>query len=224
MMPVAKHNIGGSDYVGAFACVTDKLMLIAKSIDAKDRHIAAQALGVRPIPISLAESSLVGMFARANSNGIILSSLVESREVEELKSQCDGIRVGILDSNLNAIGNNIMANDKFALVNPEYSDGAAQQISDILGVEVVKMEIGGFKTVGANNVLTNKGIIINNRTSDKEKEMIDKLLGMESIRTTANTGSLSVGLSTLANSTGLVVGDGTTGYELARIVDALNIE
>ncbi len=224
MMPIAKHNIGGSDYVGAFACVTDTLMLIARNIDARERHIAAEALGVKAIPVSLAESGMVGLFARANSNGIALSNLVDNHEVEELKSQCDGLRIGVVDSNLNAIGNNVITNDKIAIINPEYSEKAAHQISDILGVEVIRDELGGFKTVGANNVLTNKGIVINNRTTDKEKERIDGLLGMDSIRTTANTGSLSVGLSAIANSTGLLVGDSTTGFELTRIINALNLE
>jgi translation initiation factor 6 len=94
----------------------------------------------------------------------------------------------------------------------------------VLGVETIPMDIGGFKTVGANNILTNKGFVINNRATDREKDEIDRLIGFKSERTTANTGSLSIGLSAVGNSTGVVAGENTTGYELNRIVNALNVE
>ena len=114
-------------------------------------------------------------------------------------------------------------NDRIAIVNPDFKQEDISVIRDIFGVEVIKQAIGGFRTVGANNILTNKGFIINNRAGDDEKAKLDKLLGFESMRTTANTGSLNIGLAALANSGGLVVGEETTGYELARIMDGLDI-
>jgi translation initiation factor 6 len=69
--------------------------------------------------------------------------------------------------------------------------------------------------------MTNKGFVVSNRITDADKERLDGLSGFESTRTTANTGSLYVGLAAVANSKGVVVGESTTGYELQRIVDGL---
>jgi len=91
----------------------------------------------------------------------------------------------------------------------------------VLGVEVVRLKVGGFNTVGANNILTNSGLVINNRASDGDKAELDRITGFDSIRTTANTGALSIGLTVVANSVGVVAGEETTGFELNRIVEAL---
>ena len=131
------------------------------------------------------------------------------------------MHIEIIKSNLNAIGNNVLVNDKVAIVNPEYSNEAVKQMEDVLDVEVIREQIGMFKTVGANNVITNKGMLINNETSDEQKERIDKLTGFESVRTTANVGFLGIGLSIAANSYGVVIGEDTTGFELGRIMEAL---
>jgi translation initiation factor 6 (eIF-6) len=38
---------------------------------------------------------------------------------------------------------------------------------------------------------------------------------------TANTGSPAIGLSAVANSKGIIVGESTTGYELNRMLESL---
>ena len=140
-----------------------------------------------------------------------------------LKEQSLDINISVLESGLNAVGNNILANDKIAIVNPDFDAVAVQSISDALGVETVKDEIGGFKTVGANNILTNRGLVITNNATDAQKAKVDRITGFNSISTTANTGALSLGLSVVANSKGIVVGDSTTGFELARIMEGLEL-
>ena len=220
-MEAAKHRIGGSDYVGVFATATDRHVFLGVGLPDNNKELLEQVLGVRGVRISLSSSSLVGLFSRANSNGIVLSSLAFEEELREVRKLLPDIKVGMVDSDLNAIGSNILANDRMAIVNPDFDHMAITQIRDILDVEIVKREIGGFKTVGANNILTNRGFVINNRSTDEEKEELDALVGFSSVRTTANKGSLALGLSAVANSGAVLAGDSTTGYELARIVEAL---
>jgi translation initiation factor 6 len=221
---MSKINLGGGGYVGAFATATEKYLFVSKNAEHGDSLRAAKALGVDAVPLSISSSELVGILCRANSNGILVSNLIEERELEHLKSLGLGINVGVLESDLNAIGNNVLANDRIAIINPEYGQADIMRIREVLGVEVIKQSIGGFRTVGANNILTNRGFVINNRSEDEEKDRIDSLLGFESTRTTANTGSLSIGISAVANGRGLVVGEETTGFELARIMEGLNID
>ncbi|EET89799.1 MAG: translation initiation factor IF-6 [Candidatus Micrarchaeales archaeon] len=223
-MGAAKLRINGSDYVGAFITATDDYAFIGNATTPKSMDIISEILGVSPVRLSVFSSDLIGIFSRANSNGIVLSSMITASELESLKSKGLGINVAVLDSSLNAIGNNLLANDKFAIVNPEYSKPEIKEIGDTLGVETIPIEIGGFKTPGANNILTNKGLVVNNRCSDEEKERLDEILGFDSVRTTSNMGSLSIGISTVANSKGAIVGETATGYEFGRIIDALHIE
>jgi translation initiation factor 6 len=220
-MESVKCNIKGSDYVGVFATATDNFVFVGSSIGAKSKEFIAKALGARMVELSLSGSDLIGLFSRANSNGIVLSNLVQDEEVQAVKGMGLGINVAVIDSDLNAIGNNILANDKIAMVNIDYEPKAVKQIGDALGVEVVKVRVGNFKTVGANDIMTNKGFVVSNRIMDADKKRIDEITGFDSTRTTANTGSLYVGLAAIANSKGVVVGESTTGYELARIVDGL---
>ena len=90
-------------------------------------------LSVRCIEFNVSGSDLVGLFSRANSNGIILSNIMLDHELESLKKMDLGLNMGIIGSDLNAIGSNILANDKIAIVNADYSAKEVENIEDILG-------------------------------------------------------------------------------------------
>jgi len=221
-MPVVRCIIRGSSYPGAYVSATERRSFTSSEIPENTRDMIANALNVEPITVH-SSPSIIGIYCRANSNGIVLSNQMPEKAVAALKGELKDINVGMLESNLNAIGNNILTNDRIAIVNPDYSQKSVKWISDILGVEIIQAKIGGFKTVGSSNILTNRGFAINNRATDEEKEHIDGVLGFHSERTTANTGALSIGLSVVCNSYGIAVGPETTGFELARIMQALDI-
>ncbi|MCL5430125.1 MAG: translation initiation factor IF-6 [Candidatus Marsarchaeota archaeon] len=222
-MGVAKCSIKGSDYVGVFATTTNEYTFLCDDAGRVVESLILHNLGTKIVPLSIGGTDMVGLFLKANSNGIVVSNIIERHELERLKKSV-GINVEVINSNLNAVGNNIMVNNKIAVINPEYDVKIAGQIRDALGVEVIREETDGFKTVGANNMLTDKGFVINNRATDTQKERLDKSTGFDSIRTTANTGSLGIGISVLANANGALIGNSTTGYELSRIMEALDLE
>ncbi len=220
-MEAARYKILGSDYVGVFATATDDFLFVGAGLTNNSKDMIAKVLDVKCIEATISGSSLVGIFSRANSNGIVLSNITLDYEVEALKKLDLGINISVIESDLNAIGSNILANDRIAVINPDYSKKDEQDIADVLDVEVIKSGIDGFKTVGANNILTNTGLAINNRATAQEKNEWDRFSGFDSIRTTANTGALAIGLSVIANSKAVVAGDTTTGFELVRIMEAL---
>ncbi len=223
-MRAAKYVIRGSDCIGAFAAATEKYAFAGPGITKGDRATLANTLKAEVVELSISNSNLVGIFARANSRGMLISNLVTERELSYLKGLDLNIEVCVLDDPLNAVGNNIIANDRIAVVNPDYGKLSVKAIGDALGVEVVRGSTGGFKTVGANNIMTNRGVVVNNYCTDKEKAKVDRETGFSSVRATANTGSLGVGIAVVANSHGVVAGSNTTGFELARILEGLNIE
>jgi len=220
-MEAAKYKIMGSDYVGVFATASDKYVFAGAGLTKNSKDMAASILGVKCIEFSISGSDLIGLFSRANSKGMLLSNITLDHELDILKKLKLDMNIDRLDSDLNAIGSNILANDKLAIINPDYSDEEAGKIGDILDVEVLKMQMDGFKTVGANNILTNKGLVINNKGTAQEEMDWNKVTGFKSLRTTANTGGLAIGLSVIANSNAVIAGDNTTGFELARIIEGL---
>jgi translation initiation factor 6 len=222
-MGVGKFNIWGSDYVGAFAAATEKNVFLSIGTPPRIVERFREALEVEPVILSVSDTALIGIFMRANSHGIVLANAIGDYELSELKKQNLDYNICVLQSNLNAVGNNILANDKIAIINPDYDKMAEKTIADALSVEVVKGSVGDFKTTGATNILTNHGMVINNRATDQEKEDIDKVTGFNSVRSTAGKGSLSAGLGVIANSKGIVAGEETTGYELTRIIEALGL-
>ncbi len=223
-MPTILYRVKNSEYVGVFATASDRYVFLGSGLEEKDKRLISETLGVEPVSLSISSSDLIGLFARANSNGILLSNLVEDRELEKLKGLSLGINIGTIDSGLNTIGNDVIANDRIAVVNPDYDASAIAQIRDILGVEVVRSQMPLFKTVGASTILTNKGMVVNNRSSDEEKAEMDRISNFKSARTTANSGSIYIGLSAITNSKGIVAGKGTTGFELQRLTEGLDIE
>ncbi|MCL5092115.1 MAG: hypothetical protein M1364_00430, partial [Candidatus Marsarchaeota archaeon] len=182
-MGVAKYAINGSSFVGAFVSITEDYAFTGRNLTKGSKAVLDEVLGVKRIEFSIMGFDMIGVFARANRNGIIFSNMIEDGELEAFKGFGLGVNVSVLESDLNAIGNNILANDKIAFVNPEYSKKEINNITEILGVEAIPMSIGGFKTVGANNLLTNKGMVINNRCTEEEKEKIDSITGFESSTT-----------------------------------------
>jgi translation initiation factor 6 len=223
-MGIAKMRIQGNDYIGAWSVATDRFFLLGSEVNRRAAETISGALGVEIVRALVGGSSLLGVYASANSKGVLVPNLMEDYEFRELKKSLPGTRVEILQTDLNALKNNILANDRIAIINPNFSRDEEGRIRDVLDVETVRLEIGGFHTVGANNILTNGGFVLNSRAGDEEREGIEKILGMKVEQSTANMGSVNIGLCAVANSRGVIAGDATSGYELARIAESLNID
>ncbi|MEM3791447.1 MAG: translation initiation factor IF-6 [Candidatus Micrarchaeaceae archaeon] len=218
-MGIIRCRILGNSYVGAFLVPTDKYVLVAKSSSQKERDEIESALGVNAIGVSIDGSDLIGIYIAANSKGVLLPFSAREEEVKKIKEETGG-EVRVMKTKLNALRCNILANDKLGLVNVDFTREEVKEIEDVLDIEVIKKEIGNYKTPGANCIMTNKGFVATTAATDEEMEEIRKIFP-NAAQSTANLGSKSIGICCAANSKGLVVGELTTGYELGRISDAL---
>jgi translation initiation factor 6 len=124
---------------------------------------------------------------------------------------------------LNAVGNNILANDFGALVHKKFSKKSITQIEDTLDVEVMKGTIAGLKTIGTAAVVTNHGGVCHPKVKEDELEFLKSLFKIEIVKGTANYGTPLVGACIIANSNGAVTGTTTTGIELGRIEDGFKL-
>ncbi len=222
-MAVDRTSILGNDYIGALATATDAFFLLGKGASEDEQRSIAKTLGVECVRASVAGSNLIGIYTVANSKGVLLPYGTEDNELEAVRKALPGARVEIFKTEYNALKNNILANDSIAVINPDYGREEESVIARVLGVRTVRASIAGFRTVGATNILTNKGMVVNNRASEDEKRGLEALTGTGSEQSTANLGSVYVGLCAIANSNGVIAGSETTGFELAHIVEGLGL-
>jgi len=96
-------------------------------------------------------------------------------------------------------------------------------IEDTLDVEVVPGTIADIRTVGSVAALNSKGMIVHPKVTDDEKEHLKGLFGIDVQISTVNFGSPYLGASMIVNDNGAVIGDKTSGVEMNRIENALDI-
>lgn len=216
MMRFSRYD--GSPNIAVFAAAGESLALTASDASPEFVSTLEEALGVKVVKLSVAGSLVVGSLAALNSNGVVVSGLADDLEISKIESEMPVTR---LDDRLNAAGNNILANDRGAIVSPEYSESTARAIGEALGVEAVRSSIAGINTVGSICVATNKGCACHMDATDEDVALIKDVLGVEAIRTTVNHGVRAVGAGVVANSKGAIVGDETTPIEMGRLEDAL---
>jgi len=209
-------EVNGNPYIGVFCAANERLLLLEPSVPKSAvRHIA-EALETRAVQTSVAHSSVIGSLVAMNSNGVLASPFIEDGEIEAI-----GEPVYPLPHRLSAVGNNVLCNDRGAVVHPGYDDDAIAFISEALGVPAVRGTVAGVKTIGAVAVATNKGALCHPHAKPAEVELLKEALQVPVVITTANYGSALVGACMVANSKGAVVGSKTTPIELGRIEEGL---
>ena len=213
-------DITGNPYIGIFCAVNENIALVPIDFEKKHINKLNEALQIEIVPISIAGSRLIGSLLALNSNGAIANNLMETNEILKLKEYID---VTILTDKLNAIGNNILANDHAAVVHNQFSKKSITEIEDALDVEVMKGTIAGSKTVGTAAIITNRGGICHPKVKKDELELLKSFFKIDITTGTANYGTPLIGACLIANSKGAVTGTTTTGIELGRIEDGLNL-
>ncbi len=209
----------GSFNIGVSAAANENLAFTAPDADDNFLRELEEALGVKPYRTTVAGSHVVGSLIAMNSNGAAVSGLIESGELEVIEKV---IPVVLLPDYLNAAGNNILVNDKGALVNPETSDETVKELEELFQVEVVKATVAGCNIVGSVCCCNNKGCVVTTDATDDDIEVIKEVLRVSEVqRTTVNHGSKYVGSGIVANSKGALVGDATTPIEMGRLEDGL---
>ncbi len=215
---IKKTSINGSPFVGVYASCNNNLAVLPNIEINED--IFKKTLNVETFKTTLDGSPLIGSLMVMNSKGAVVTNFASNEDVSFL---FDKINVFFVEDKINAIGNDILANDKAALVHVDFDKETIKYIEDALDVEVVKGEIGGIKTVGSAAVVTNKGMLVHPNVKEEEIEFLKNLFGVPVYISTANYGSLYVGASIVANDHGAIVGYKTSNVEVDRIENALDI-
>lgn len=211
----------GNPNVGVFAVANEDLAFISADASSEFERAVEGTLDVKIIKVTVSWAHVIGSLMAVNSNCAVVSRLANDREVEVISGHIPCYR---LDDSLNAAGNNILVNDRGAIMSPEYGRSVAEPLSDMLGVEVVFSSVAGCNTVGSVCRATNRGCVCHVDASDEDIQLVKDVLKVQEImRTSVNHGSRMVGAGIIANSKGAVIGDKTTPIEMGKIEEGLGL-
>jgi len=217
---IRKASIEGSDFIGVYCAANDEIAVLTQIASDDVAKIIEKTLGVEVHRTLLGSSPLVGSLMVLNSTGAVITDFASEEDVPFLFNDYN---VLFIADEINAVGNDIIANDRAAMIHEEFDRKTEKLIEDVLGVEVVRGRIGGIPTVGSAAVVTNKGMLVHPNVSEEEAKELEEIFHVEVYVGTANFGSPYVGSCIVANSKGAVVGEKTTPIEMGRIEEALRL-
>jgi len=211
---------GGSNFLGIYAAASDTVAIVPRNTPDREISRIGEMLKCGVIRTSIGGTSLIGSLLALNSTGAVTTGFIQEAELSLLGKS---LNVVILEDRCNAAGNNIVMNDRGAIVNPDMGNRAVRSIAETLGIEVVKGTVASMKTVGSACIANNTGALCHPDVLDSELELIQEVLRVKANIGTANYGIPLVGACILANSKGALTGSTTTPVEVGRIEEALNI-
>ncbi len=216
-MKALKSSFFGNNAVGLFSFATSSYVFAPPAAPSKFRWALSQLGEV--VELSLYESQLLGIHVQVFKDTVAIPADVPEEEKAVLKERVEVVELPIP---WNAVRNHLVFNQKRALINPRL-ERYAKDVEDVLGVEVVPFEIANYKTVGSLLLLSERGAAVGYVAKDEEIERLKELLGYPypPLRATVNMGSQFLYLGVVYNEKGMVVGEGTTGIEIARLQEAL---
>lgn len=217
---IRKISINGNDFVGVYCRANDKLVVVSKTIPDDVIRLIEETLQVSAYRTLLGSSPLIGSLMVLNSYGAVITDFASEEDVSFLFGDYNVLFVA---DKINAVGNDIIANDRAAMIHEGFDRKTEKMIEDVLGVEVIRGRIGGIPTVGSAAVLTNRGMLVNPNVHEDEAKELSEIFGVEVYVGTANMGSIYVGSCIVANSKGAIVGESTTPIEIHRIEEALHL-
>jgi len=213
----------GDPNVGIFGVANDKFCLIGEFVPQRDK--IERSLEVKVLKISIANTNFVGIFCAMNSNGIILPCITLKREIEKVKKICKefSMNLCILKTKYTALGNLIVCNDRGAIISKVFTKNQKKEIEECLDVEVVYGELARLNIIGSCSEATNRGCLLHRDASEDEIERFEDVLKVKCDVGTVNFGSPFVSSGIIANSNGAIVGNKTTGPEIARIMEVFEL-
>jgi translation initiation factor 6 len=214
-------DINGNPFLGVLCSASDRLAVASAEMTDAECGSLSESLAVPVVRATVGGSRVVGSLCALNSHGLVVSDLASKGEMEALRKAAPGTRLLRLAGKLNAVGNNVLASDRAALIHPDMTQSAARKIADFLGVEVAKGTVAGIKTVGSAAAVNSKGLLCHPRSTAAERKMLSELFKVPVTPGTANYGSPMVGACIVANSGGAAAGTPSTGIEMGRIEEGL---
>ncbi len=211
-------------WIRTFFALNDTLAFVP--LDAKQLVFSKMSVvfeGIDIQPISIASSSIIGIYTVMNNNGIVMPNILEEKEKEIIKgiARKHDLNLYLSNTKWNGFGNNLVLNNKAGICSTKLSRTEINKISDVLGVELVPLDIAGYKTPGSIIIANDNGFGIHFRIEPDDYKSVEEILKVKGKRCTVNFGSGFVGIGVLHNGKSYMVGNTTTPFEMGAIEEAL---
>ena len=224
-MALLQRDLFNSPYSGVFCATNDVLTLVPPGIPKDDMESISEALDTKVEVITIGGSRVVGTLVAMNSRGILVSNLATSRETEKLEKIIEklDLQLGVLPERSNAIGNNFLVNDNGGFCNERLSAKTKELAENVLGISITPKSLNSMDTLGMIGCVTNNGGLCHPDISEEERKIMQEVLDVSIMEGTVNFGMPLVGAGIVASSKGAVCGRQSTGVELGRVEEALNL-
>ena len=224
-MGLQQLDLFNSPYAGIFCATNDELTLVPPGIPADDREAVAEALGTTVVEVTVGGGRLLGTLVALNAHGMVVADLISPREHERLTelAAAYGLRLAVLDDRANAAGNNLLISDTAGICHPRIAPAAQRAASETLGVELAPLQLLEFETVGMAACVTAKGGLVHAQLPDDEVAALSERFGVAFRHGTVSFGMPLVGAGVVATRHGAICGRATTGIELGRVEEALEL-
>ena len=218
MISLLNHT--GNPYIGVYCSASDQYAFVPRAAEDSFVETIAKSLSVEVIRTSVGGATIIGSLMALNSKGVVVSNLGMKDELELIP---DELEVAVMEEKYNAAGNNLLVNEKAAVVHPGVSNETLNILSDVLGVEVVKGTIAKISTVGSVALATDKGIICHPRASEDDVDFLKRIFNVPVTLATLNYGTPWLGACAVANDKGAVIGEKSTPIEIGKLEDGLGL-
>ena len=107
-------NFNENPNVGVLCRTNEDVAFIQKGLTKKVKKKIISALDVTLVELSIADANIVGSLLTINSNGAIVTDLIDAVDIKIIEDQ--GLDVFVIEDKINAAGNDILINDNGCLL------------------------------------------------------------------------------------------------------------
>lgn len=218
-MKILQTSFNGNPNIGLLGLATNQYCLLGYEVSEQQATDIEAVLKVPVYRLSIAGTSLVGVFCAANSHTLLVPSIVMDHERETLDSL--EIEYQIIRGKMTALGNSILLNDNGAALNPELEDDQLRDIRKKLDLPSECLKLADLPTIGSLGVSNSIGTLLARDSSPEERAAIERLLKTECNPGTVNQGSNHVRSAIICNDHGLIIGDRSRGLEAGTAFESL---
>lgn len=211
----SKIDFNGDPNIGLYGFANDNYCILGIEPQKKILKEIKKTIKTDIKITTITGTELIGLFSSGNSNGLILTKIIENYELKKLKKLFD-LNLEIIKSKETAQGNLILCNDKGCLISKSLRK-FKKRISDALGCEVDIGTVANLDIVGSAAIASNIGCLCHREATEEEMKKIEELLKVKVDVGTVGYGSPFIKAGMIVNSKGVLYSEGTTGAELGRI-------
>lgn len=213
-------SFNGNPNVGLYGFATDKYCIIGREVPEKLYQKIQEVLNVKKIiPMTIAGTSLIGVFLNGNNKVLLVPSVAFPQELEILDK--NKIKYKTIDTKYTCLGNNMIITDKACVISEDYGQREIKQLTNAFGFDILKSKIANHNTLGSLAVHTKKAILCHHDILENEAKLLVKTTKTEVATGTVNMGNPFVGSGILCNNHGMVIGELSGGPEIMNADEAL---